>query len=448
MKRLAVGALLSFLALANLGCPGHESRVQSALEALDRGEPEAAIEELNDELDVDSADVLPPLEGDNALLLLDRATILQSIDDYERSQRDFGAADKSIELLDLSRGAAAEVGKYLFSDDVGPYRAPSFEKLLINSFNMMNYLARHDLEGARVEGRRLAVMQRYLKDEGETTALIGLGSYLAGFTFEKSGRRDEALVWYEDALSYDTYPSLRDPLAVLTGGAPESPRVDALVGGASLDSVAKTGEAELFITIGYGRVPQKKPTRIPIGLALTLVAGSISPHDHAKANELAAKGLVTWVNFPRLGKARGRYETPELFIDGRRFPLEPALDIEAEVRKEWEEREPTVILAAITRMITRIIASEATQAGVSAAGGKHGGALGLIAGLATAATLTAVDTPDTRSWSTLPSNVALGRYRLRPGVHQVVVRTRGMTKEYRVDLKAGGWSFLVATALR
>ena len=36
-------------------------------------------------------------------------------------------------------------------------------------------------------------------------------------------------------------------------------------------------EGEVIFVIGYGRVPHKIPKRIPIGLALTLFAGDISP---------------------------------------------------------------------------------------------------------------------------------------------------------------------------
>jgi hypothetical protein len=433
------------------GCPGHEARVQGALDALDRGSPEEALVELNDELEVERVDDLPEdVTGDNALLLLDRATVLQSLGDYDLSQRDFGVADKSIEILDLDRNAAHDVGKYLFSDDVGPYRAPPFEKLLINTFNMMNYLARGDLSGARVEARRLGVMQRYLTEQQEQTTLLGLGSWLAGLTFEKSGKPDEALRYYEDALQYQGYGSLRDPLRVLTGGQPKSPRVDALVQGAALPSPAEAGEAEIVVVVGYGRVPQKKPTRIPIGLALTLVAGHISPRDNEIALQLAAQGLVTWVNFPRLGKARGSYEAPQLFIDQQPAPLEHALDIEAEVRREWDESEPTIILAAITRLITRAVAGGVVQAATGAAvGRKNGGAaLGLLAGLATQAALVAADTPDTRSWATLPSQVALGRLRVPPGRHSVRIAARGHVRDYDVTLRAGDFAFVQMSALR
>jgi hypothetical protein len=450
MSRFAI-VLLSLAAVALFGCAGHEARVKAALDALDGGQLEQATAELNLEMEVASNEELPPdLGGDNALLLLDRATILQSMDRYELSQRDFGAADKAIDVLDLSRNAAHDIGKYLFSDSTGPYRAPAFEKLLINSFNMMNYLARRDLNGARVEARRLEVMQRYLKDKGEDTSIIGLGSWLAGFSYEKSGRRDPALNHYADALAYHSYASLRDPLRVLTGGEPHDKRIDALVGDSGkLDSIASTGESELVVVVGYGRVPPKIPTRIPIGVALTLVANDLSPQDHALANELAAKGLVTWVNFPRLGKSRGRYSIPELYVDGRPVALEHAIDVEAEVRREWEDKEGTVILSAITRMLVRAAAGELVHRGTAAVGGNEtAGIIGLFAGLATSATLTVLDTPDTRSWVTLPSNVAVARIRLPPGAHQVTIRARGRSKDYRVKVRARDWAFVAATSLR
>jgi hypothetical protein len=442
-------ALLVAAAPVLAGCPGHEARVENALDALNRGRPAEAVAELNAEMEVESSKELPDdLGGDNALLLLDRATVLQSLDRLTLSQRDFGAADKAIEVLDLSKNAAHDLGRYLFSDDVGPYRAPAFEKLLVNSFNMMNYLARGDLNGARVEARRLAVMQRYLEERQDTTSLVGLGSYLAGFTFEKSGKPSEALLYYEEALKYQDYPSLRDPLRRLTRGKPKSKRIDALVQGEALPPLSQTNEAELLVVVGYGRVPRKLPTRIPIGLALTIVAADISPQDHALATELATKGLVTWVNFPRLGKARGRYEIPELWLDGQPAQLDHALDIEAEVRREWKENEPSVILSAITRLLARAVAGEIAHRSTEAAMNEGGGVVGLLAGLATTAALTAADRPDTRSWVTLPANVAIARVRVPAGRHTIVVRARGMTKQYRINFKPRSWALAVALALR
>jgi hypothetical protein len=441
-------AAIALGAAALVGCPGHEDRTRSALDALDRGAPTEALAELDKELDVTRPEDLPALKGDNALLLLDRGTIQLSLDKYELSARDLGAADKSIDLLDMSRSKVDDIGKYMFSDDSGPYKAPAYEKLLVNTINMMNYLARGDVGGAKVEARRLAIMQKYLKDNDEDGVLLGLGSYLAGFAFEKSGETAEALAYYDEALKHAQYPSLRDPIRVLTQGEPKSPGQKALIGDSGpLDPPSATGEGEVLVVVGFGRVPQKEPRRIPIGLALTLTAGALSPGNAAQANALAAKGLVTWVNYPTLGPSRGSYSIPSLVVDGRGAAMEQALDVEDEVRKSWKNKEGTIIAAAITRTITRIVAGEVAQAATTAAAGKNGGVVGLLVGLATSATLTAVDTPDTRCWSTLPSKIAIARLRLRAGHHEVRVAARGRERGYSVDLQPGGFAFLPMLAL-
>ncbi len=446
LARLAPLALL--LGLGQAACAGHEDRVRTALAALDRGAPAAAVAALNEQMEVETAAELPSLQGDNALLLLDRGNILLSMDRYKLSARDLGMADKSIDLLDMSRGAADELGKYLFSDDAGPYRAPAYEKLLINTINMMNYLAQRDLSGARVEARRLAVMQKYLRDHEGGTALVGLGSYLAGLAFEKSGQPDEALLHYDDALRHGPYPSLRDPLRALTRGEPRSPRIAALIEGAEPSPpLAEADEAELVVVVGFGRVPQKVPQRLPIGLALTLVADDISPTDRARASELAAKGLVTWVNYPTLARGKGGHSIPALKLDGRSQPMEEALDVEAQVRSAWKKSEGTIILSAITRTVARIAAGEAAQ-GATEAAAEDSGPLGLLVGLLTSATLTALDTPDTRGGSTLPARVAIARTRVRAGTHDVVVSARGEVRRARVSVAAGGWAFVPVMVLR
>jgi hypothetical protein len=313
--------------------------------------------------------------------------------------------------------------------------------------NLVNYLALGDLSGAKVEARRLAVIQKFIQERGEESALLGLGSYLAGFAFEKSGLSSEALAYYDDALKYAQYPSLRDPLRVLTGGASRTPGIDALIGGAGpLASVAETGEGEVLVVIGFGRVPRKEPRRIPIGLALTLVSSSVAV-DRGAANELAAKGLVTWINYPVLGRGRGGYDAPSLAIDGRARSMEEALDVEALVRQAWEKSEGTVIGAAITRMIARVVAGEAVQRTTEAVA-KDAGPLGLLLGLATSAGLSAADRPDTRSWTTLPARIAMARLRLPAGQHVLQLGARGMSREARVNLAPGGWALVAMTAPR
>ncbi|HMJ15315.1 MAG TPA: hypothetical protein VK524_28060, partial [Polyangiaceae bacterium] len=428
----------------------HSDRTREIRSALDTMQPKRALALVNEELEVDRAEEVPEeVSGDNALLILDRAMILQQLDSTKLSSRDLELADKQIEILDLSRNAVDDLGKYLFSDESGPYKAPAYEKLMINSMNMLNYLVRRDLNGARIEARRLSVMQKFIYEhEDPALAMVAPGSYLAGFTFEKSGRPQEALRYYDEALKFGEYRTLVEPIQRLAGLASyRSPRIRKLLGDADpLRSAAPTAPAEspdgdLLVVVNFGRVPAKVAKRIPIGLALTYASGIISPTDRGRANALAAQGLVTWVNYPELGRARGQYAQPEFALGSRWMPLEGMLAVDAEAKRAWEDARGAVVASAITRMIARIVAGEAARQATG------GGLTGLLVSLGTQATLTAVDTPDTRSWATLPARIAFGRMRVPAGTHWVTLGARGVRRQQRLVMSPGGWAVLHLTVL-
>ena len=193
--------------------------------------------------------------------------------------------------------------------------------------------------------------------------------------------------------------------------------------------------------VSFGRVPAKIAKRVPIGLALTWVSGSLSPHDQNQASALAAQGLVTWVNYPELGKARGKYEIPQFAVDGRWQKLEGIVAVDREADLAWQSAKGAIIGSAITRLITRIAAGEVVRRG------SGGGALGMLLSLGTQASMVAADTPDTRSWSTLPARMAFGRVWLPPGTHSIWLGARGVGKTQRVSLKKGGYAVINLTVL-
>lgn len=443
MRFARAASLLAVMVLT--GCAGHDAKTLAARNALDAGDPRGALKALNEQLEVSSEKDLPAKTGgDNALLLLDRAMVLQELDKYPLSSRDLEVSDKQIEILDLSGQAGSDIGRYLYSDDVGHYKAPVYEKLMINTMNMMNYLARSDLNGARIEARRLAVMQKYSRDTSDAAeGLLGPGSYLAGFVFEKSGKPDEAMRYYDDALAYGSYDTLADPIRRLSQQSSySSPRIKELLaknppsGGASASS---DGDAELLVIVNYGRVPAKYSKRIPIGLALTYASGFIA--DASQANRLAAQGLVTWVNYPELGRPRGTYGRPSFTIDKQPAELEGIVAVDREAQRAWDKGKGAIIASAITRAVTRFLAGETTD---KVAGG---GLLGAVLSIGTQATLSAADTPDTRNWSTLPARIAFGRVRVPAGAHAITLSAAGGRKQQTLTLEPGGWGVVVLTAL-
>jgi uncharacterized protein len=444
------GAVLCVCSLV-LGCASHSDKTKEIRSALDAGNPRQALTLLNEQLDTKSEKELPEdTSGDNSVFLLDRAMVLQQLQIYKWSSRDLEVSDKQIEMLDFSRNAAHDIGKYIFSDDTGPYKAPAYEKLMINTMNMVNYLAEGNLQGARVEARRLSVMQKYLKDHDPDNALTAPGSYLAGFTFEKSGQDDEALRYYDEALQYGSYRSLSEPIKRMLGrGGYASPRLRKAAGLAEGDAGPRPSDAieaeqgELLVIVNYGRVPPKVAKRLPIGLALTWASGALEPGASAQASALGAQGLVTWVNYPELGSPHGEYDTPSFRLDGKAQTLEGIVAVDKETRRAWDQVKGTVIASAITRMIARVAAGK----GVEAAAGNDHPLAGLLLGLATQATLTATDTPDTRSWATLPARMAFGRVMLPPGPRTVQLHARGADLTKKVTIKAGGFSVVVLTVL-
>lgn len=451
--RCCLRLLVAASFLVGSGCAGHAAQTQAARTALDAGQPKQALAELNDKLDVKRAEDVPTdIKSDKILFVLDRSMVLMQLGRYDLASRDLELGDKQLMVLDFSHGTKDDVGKYLFSDDSGPYRAPTYEKLLVNTMNMMTYLARGNLEGARVEARRMSVLTDYFKNAGEASkAFVAPGSYLAGFIFEKSGQADEALRYYDEALARAHFTTLDEPVARLAAhGSFRSPRLEAIIsrgateGGAEANASPEGGDdtGDLLVVVNYGRVPAKVAERVPIGLALTYASGFISPYDANRANRLAAQGLVTWINYPSLGRPKGQWSTPLFGVDGQSQGLDGALAVDVAAQKAWEDIRGQVITSAITRMIARVVAGEAVRRS------SKDNVVGLLLSLGTQATLTAVDTPDTRSWSTLPARIAIGRTRVKAGTHVVELDVRGDRLRQKVTIKPGGWAAVVHTVLR
>jgi hypothetical protein len=106
----------------------------------------------------------------------------------------------------------------------------------------------------------------------------------------------------------------------------------------------------------------------------------------------------------------GQLATPGVRLDGQFVHLEEALNVDREVRAEWKKIEGKIIVSAITRLIARFAVGQ----GIQTAAGRDN-VVGLLASLGAQATLTALDTPDTRSWETLPARWRWGACGYRPG---------------------------------
>lgn len=537
--RLAVAAALASCA-ASVACATYSDKTQAARSALDRGDVPGSIKQYNKILGVREGDELPSEWKKNfALVVLERAMVLQAAGQYEGSAKGFTAADKELELLDIARDGAGKLGKYIYSDSATKYKTSPTEKLALNAMNLVNYLVRGDLEGAKVEAKRFTVMRTYLRDYDPEHEHGAFGSYLAGFVYERLGNANEALRYYDEALQERDFGSLAEPIARLaerasyrgerildylpsdtprvptpqaepaaapavepaaasatapatapaSGGSESTAPVDAapatpvapLPQGPAIQrpaaltrssSVAAKGVgvsvlgslptrvrawsapgrgvgSEILVVAKTGRVPYKVPERIPIGAAIGL-AGAYVTGD----TTLLEYGMFKVVVYPELAKPRNLFVDAELRIDGKLVPMDEASDLGSEIIGEYEEIKPKIIGAALSRMIVRAAAAEGARAGGKAAA-QDSGAAGLVGFLAAAAiegTMVALDKPDTRSWSTLPEKIHIGRAVVPAGAHTVEVTVFGPGGKERhtveLEVREGGFGMVDVTTLR
>ena len=217
MLRVVIAGLFAI----SSGCATYSDRLMAAREFAALGEYEAGVAEMNRALGVASAGELPgSLEGDQALAALDRASLLQATLAFEESAKSLIAADQELEILELSRDALGEIGRYVYSDSAGAYKIPPSERLALYAVNMLNFLALDDLGAAAVEARRFTVAREYLDGLELPATGSTFGSYFAGLTFEKLGEGNRALRYYEEALRDGPLSTLEAPVSRLAARNP------------------------------------------------------------------------------------------------------------------------------------------------------------------------------------------------------------------------------------
>ena len=274
-------------------------------------------------------------------------------------------------MLDLAHNAGDSIGEYVFSGSSDAYVAPPYEKLLINTLNMINYLETGDLNGAKVEARRLSVMQKYVRDElnEKDNAVLGLGGFSPGSPTRRAARptKRSATTTKRSHLPA-TALSRADSQPRRAGHLPQPADQQALSGSwrKARPRPRRTAEAtdgEVVFIVGYGRVPaQDSASASRSGSRSRMVSGDIHPHDARGGQPTRRAGARHLGNYP-IARARARRV--------RRSDAARSTDKHgshggsgqriAEVRAEWKKIEGKIIVSAITRLVARFAVGEGIQ---------------------------------------------------------------------------------------
>lgn len=436
------------------GCATYSDTMRDAHAAVAAGQAQRAEQIINETLKTENSGQLPPeFNEDHVLLLLERATILQALGEYRLAARDMMVVDDRMVFLSIAESDSLELAKYLYSDDSQAYVAPAYERLLVNTLNMLNYLGMGDIQGAKVEARRFALMERFYLDADEPALLsgiVGLGNYLGGVAFEHARDYSEAARYYSRAWYYgvrsDEFHSRLVHLLQLTGYKPND--LLASVGPEALkdllDSVrtaqridfaeyrARYLNGDTLIVVQTGLAPWRVAQRLPIGAAMGY-AHNLSSDNQTQAAAMIASGALDSVNFPML-TTQGLPGNKSVTVSVGQTSVTPHIDIDvaAQVSAGYAHILPKLMTAAITRLITRIAAGQVTRAAVNATGSNE--LFGALAGLVVQGTMNAMDTPDTRSWMTLPAHIRLIRLKLPAQTQTIHVLVGATSDERQVEI--------------
>jgi tetratricopeptide (TPR) repeat protein len=392
INRKAAITALAVLAAA-VGCATYTARMSDTGIYYYDGEYDRAMKEL-DELAGSSSN------EDYFLYLLERGKVRLAAGMYDSAIVDMQAAEHRFDEIEGTASVVEMISTSIVSDGSREYKPEPHEKILLNAYLLLSYWCAGDPEGAYVERNR--VIRRLDDYLGTVTAAedslldVPFARYLAAVLYENEGMLDDARIEYArvegifpEAVPWAPNSHLTE-IVVLTEMGRGPVKVSREIRG-YFEKV--DGQ-----TYGYFNLPGNA------GQQVYPVTSSMLGGD-------AEFGTVFTFAFPEyIRMPRGAvYAYP--VIDGVEAGMAVTLDDLEETAMEAFRRDlGTILLRSALRTYLQLLAQNKLE-----------GDVGRIAS-AVATIFSAVETADTRSWQTLPSEIAVFRMEVEPGSHTVSMR--------------------------
>jgi hypothetical protein len=251
-------SVLALLCLFATGCvsDGRNQTLQEVRERYAAGQLEEARVLLDEFVASKPAD-LP-------LALLERALLLQRLGDFEASRDDFLEVDEEFEVIDFSGEPGDDFALLQARPGMAEYRGTPYEKILLNTLNILNHLALSDLEQGRVEARRAMVMHDSVVDyERQQQFESPLTQLLYGLLFEASGRHNEAHLAYKNAYEQTAAEFLGPRLIQSARETNNSDLVRWQTEFEELPASSPEGAGTVIVVLMSGSAPVREPTVLP-----------------------------------------------------------------------------------------------------------------------------------------------------------------------------------------
>lgn len=458
MVRSLARALLALCLVATAtGCGSYVERSSLVRHDMLSGDWSGALERLGD---------TPP--GEDVLADLQVGLVQLDAGRYEAAAQRFDAASLRIEEL-YTKSLSREAFAFLSNDATLPYTGYPHEQVWLHVYAALARRAAGDHEGALVEMRRadlrLAQMQELRGEERKGYSRDPLAEWLAAWMYLDAGEGEAALVSLRRAeaayAEADSVLGLRRPIELVADHIEIARRLgsrdeaDTLASrhraAASLadERAAARGDSSGTVLVLYeaGFVDHIVENR----LDYPVLEGEDVAADDDYARRVYRRGGRGQYRAPQgvkiaywLSLALPAMESTPTALPGARVvagdheaPTTLAHDLSAVARLTFEEQQGKRIVRSLVRALTKYLATREVK--------QENELLGWFVNAATSLS----ERADTRSWSTLPDIVRLGRLDLPAGRHDVeleLLDERGQlvrTATFEgVPVRAGGVTFL------
>jgi hypothetical protein len=392
---------------------------------------------------------------------------------FDESIKNFAKAEKIYEDL-YTKSVTNEAAALLTNDNVRPYRARPFELLTLYQLQILNYLAKADLDGALVEVKRsqIAMNALYQKDQDKVND-NGFLRYLSALVYDLDGEKDDAAISYYKAIKAYDESKMGVPKEVFEFVTESLRRMDReddirALNKPELASTPKaTAVQELgqeIIVIGYAG---HSPILGEMYLSGTFISGGVM-NLYYKDGETGNRTSFTLVApivpgagsetfhigfaLPEVRDHHSRVSKFEVSLDGKtRIKPEKVMAVDDELKRNMEDEKTSTITRTAIRVITRTIAAQKAKQATNTGNG----IFDLIKNIGVDVAQGQLEQADLRVGLFLPNSFYMTRMPVEPGSHSVSVAAQGSHGETvgvynfdKIPVKKGQKVFLIIPAIK
>jgi uncharacterized protein len=393
--------LLLLSAFFVFGCASYQNEVAQSRTFMEEGKFDEGIEILKKKVETSN--------GDKLAFELEYGTLLHQAKRYKESNEIFAQAEKIADLNDYT-SISKEAGSILLQEGLVQYKAESFEYILINIYQALNYIMLNDYENAQVMARKINEKLKKLEVDGDSRKrYTGFANYLAAIMWESQNDWDNAYILYKrahellpdvtilnrDLLKAAKYARRSDDFAKYKKEWPEL-----------AEEVAKFNpkkDGEFIFIYQQGWIPRKQPR-----------------YDNHR--------------FPQMIPTPSAIKSLQVLVD--QSGAKPQQQVTDKVF-DLERVSVQTLEDDYGRLLAKKAAGLVAKAVIADQINRKNQGLGTLAFMA----LDAFDQADLRQWSTLPASFQLVRLPLSPGKHNISIIAEGRSEPVwsgEVEIKHGG----------